>query len=76
MLSLTSLRTLEPLITYKQVATLHNFLFVQVDLSAGLDVIQSKTYTSDWAFQLDMASLFNQLNDAHTLYYTPSGYQK
>ena len=43
---------------------------------AGLQAIETKTYTSDYHFHLDLVVLFNQLNDGHTLYYSPSGYRR
>lgn len=44
-------------------------------MSAGLDQIAAKTYTSDFDFQNDLNQLFNRLGDAHTLYYHPSPYR-
>jgi hypothetical protein len=54
------------------------FFFIKnkVNLTSGVDAIAVANYTGDWAFQSDLVQLFNQLNDGHTLYYSPAGYQK
>jgi ElaB/YqjD/DUF883 family membrane-anchored ribosome-binding protein len=52
--------------------------FVQVDLPTSLAAIKANVlgggYSSDYIFQSDIMRLFNGLNDAHTNYRAPEGY--
>ena len=44
---------------------------IKVDLYAGLDTIEQKTYSNSYDFHNDLRVLFNKLKDAHTRYMLP-----
>jgi hypothetical protein len=52
---------------------------LNVDLRGTLasikNKVNNKAYSNDYEFQVDLMNMFNPLNDAHTLYRGPSGYQ-
>jgi hypothetical protein len=74
--TLTQLRNLIKLYAFGDLASHSGYPFyIQVDLEAELDEIETKNYTSDWEFESDIVRLFNRLGDAHTLFYGPSCYQ-
>jgi hypothetical protein len=47
---------------------------MNVDLVAGLNTIEAKSYSLDHQFHKDLTTLFNSLNDAHTWYSYPAPY--
>ena len=44
---------------------------IKVDLYAGLNTIEQKTYSNSYDFHNDLRVLFNKLKDAHTRYMLP-----
>ena len=44
---------------------------IEVDLYAGLNTIEQKTYSNSYDFHNDLRVLFNKLKDAHTRYILP-----
>jgi hypothetical protein len=82
-LALGTLQSLEHLITlysFTDIAkNLRGPYNQQIDLPAPLAHLKLKVmmgnYSSDYAFQSDLMRLFNSLNDAHTIYTAPQGYE-